>query len=401
MVDGQQKGVSSPSLTVSSLAPGTHVVRVSMQGYFDASLNAVVQLGQATPVTISLISLSVPTPTPVQVPASPKLTCDYSFAAIPPVTKTIARSGSAAGVRIGFSEDFGAIATSFELVNPANGASVNVLESRSGAGSAWQYTGQATAYDGGGALINQAAGNSLGSQWGYQSVLNVNTSATGVTASAANWVPNPSDTLNGDGTSPCASQYPPAVFDLGKPSMSVSDIATSLGTALNITSTYTLQSTIDQYWKMYVPGEAIYMNRQVARDANLRMYILGPGWTEGPIRPYYDNFTIAHATYVRPVPQWGVWMITADVQYTAFVWNVGGKDVGVVLPGAKGSQRLVNNTYCSNEADYSCGSMDYGFWEQLDQSSSYPNGAIRSYSFGYLVGSVPQLEAIIGRSITG
>ena len=89
---------------------------------------------------------------------------------IPPATHAKTIDGSEVSVNLGIAGDFGGVGVTFELVNKSKpDQSVNILEARSATGCGWQtsflFTDQSKDQI---IVFNQAAGNSVAYQWGYQ-----------------------------------------------------------------------------------------------------------------------------------------------------------------------------------------------------------------------------------------
>lgn len=96
------------------------------------------------------------------------LTCNFPGLGVPPITDKIRFSGSEVTAVIGISRYFGGISTRLDLLNNAlPDEELQILESRSAAGSAWQSAVMALDSKSGKTLVaNQGAGN-MRQQWGY------------------------------------------------------------------------------------------------------------------------------------------------------------------------------------------------------------------------------------------
>lgn len=320
-----------------------------------------------------------------------ELTCDYPWAAIPPVTHTLSKETSDVEVNLGFSSTFGGIGVKFELINKQNPTPVDILEARSAAGAGMQYTGMVYPHSGEGGLVNQASGNGLGYQWGYSNNLQVSEANGVATLFSLDWAPDYSDTWGGRGTSPCADSA--VSFDEGKPTVTAKLENVSDGSVIHIISSYTLKSLVDQYWKIYVPASGFYLNRAIARQKNLRVYLFGQdGWKEGPIYPY-DDFSIMHGDRYDN-PGWRLlYQIHPSLKHVLFVWNIKGKDIGILVPDIPfgATIRLADKVYCDDKNNDSCGSIDFGTNDGIPVDVSFPKGQERTYSYDYVVGTVEQL----------
>lgn len=319
------------------------------------------------------------------------LTCNYPWPAIPPATHTISKETSNVKVNLGFSSTFGGVGVKFELINKENNSSIDILEARSAAGAGMQYTGMVYPDSGDGGLINQASGNGLGSQWGYSNDLQVSEQSGITTLFSNNWAPNYSDTWGGRGTSPCVNTA--VSFDEGRPTVTAKLENVSDGSVIHVTSSYTLKSLVDQYWKIYVPASGFYLNRAIARQNNLRVYLFGKdGWQEGPIYPY-DDFSITHGERIDN-PGWRLlYHIQTSLKHVLFIWNINGKDIGILVPDIPfgATLRLGDKGYCDDKNNDSCGAVDFGTNDGIPINVSFPKGQERTYSYDYIIGTPDQL----------
>ena len=336
------------------------------------------------------------------VSTSSVLTCDYPWSAVPPETHGFSLNGNPVKVNLGYTSDFGGIGTKLELINSGSPHPINIIEARSGAGAAWQYTGMVYTDSGEDLLNNQASGNGAGYQWGYSNDLQINIDGNTTSLTSSNWAKNPADTFDGVPQFPCVDPLTVPTFDEGRPSVVSKTTPVSNGSVIEIESTYSLRSLTNQYWKFYVPVHAFYLNRRTARDANLRMYIIGrSSWIEGPIYPF-DPFSIDHANKVTN-PSWvyPTWQISSDTKYTLFVWNIFGLDIGILIdsPYFGPDIRLEANPYCQDIYNDACGAIAFFSKENIVEYASFPKDQTRSYSFHYTIGTIPQLQEIGGFNI--
>ncbi len=330
--------------------------------------------------------------------------CNFPWADIPLVSDEMKMETEEVGVKLGFSDEFGGVGVEFELTNKSgDGRPVNILEGRSGAGAGWQYTGMLYGYQKQDLLINQAGGNGLGYQWGYKSQLEAETVNGEESLNSTNWIRNYSDTINGAGVSPCRLTGQQATYvDEGRPRMVMRKGRVKGFEVVEIDSSYQLKSMVDQYWKTYVPTQAFYLNRKVAKEGDLRIYFVADDWIEGPIRPY-DDFSVVHAKPVSPNGvNWTVWQVSTETKEALFVWKVEGKDIGVLIRGVNegSSLRLEKKVYCQDEMNDDCGNINYIINSDVVADAVFLKGSTREYTFKYVVGTVPQLEEWAGRSLT-
>lgn len=326
-------------------------------------------------------------------PTSTTLTCNYPMWNNPGVSDRISNTGTSVKVDIGVNRNLGGVGAELTLTNRANPNPVNILEARSAGGAGWQFTSFLHTYDGNQLIFNQAAGNSIGSQWGYaQSFVN-----GGSYLNATNWAPNYSDTFNGVGQSPCAPTARTVVFDDGALDIGTGLFSSAYGSGISVTHAYSLRSRVNQYWQMYMPLHALYLNRAIARAGSMRFYIIGnTGWRYGPVYPFND-FTLP-STYASSGPD-GLgntsWQITTSASRVVMVWNIWGQDVGISIPLVNGGTlRLAKTIYCTNPASDSCGSIDWQTNSRWVPNASFPAGSVRQYSYTYYFGTLQQLAAV-------
>ena len=304
---------------------------------------------------------------------------------------------TSSGYKLGVSLDanFGGIGTGLTITNTGNGTSVNVVENRSGAGAAWQtsyylYDQSSDTF----VIFNQAAGNNVPSQWGYSnSVANL---------TEANWVPMFSTSYttnysNPDGgttvaTTPCNNTG--FEFDQGRGEINVTPLETSSGLVAHITNNFDVKSNENQAWTWEDAEQALYLSMSVASSNNLRIYLIGPNWTEGPLLPSAP-FTIQHAVS-QCTPSGCSNFINSAFSYMLLVWNVGGQDFGLAITNQGLDAQIDNSftTYCSNASNPSCGSIDIHNWVSRQNNVSIPTGEVRSFRNEYYAGTLPQLAAL-------
>lgn len=360
------------------------------------------------------VAAQSPNPSP---PISTQLTCNYPASAIPPVTHSLTHNATGITTRLGFSDTFAGIGVKFELINtdmPQN--PVDIIEARSAAGAGWQYTGMLYGYDGSNALVNQGAGNCIGYQWGFKHNLQITNAGQNTALSATNLVPQYSDTFNSQCTTPCvaynATSNPYAYLDDAQPSININSLTTTNGNMVSqIINSYSLTSKYNQAWNAYVPVQALYLSRHIARLAGLRMYIVYQnGHIDGPIIPYND-FVVENGTPIDMPFTARLWEIPAQTtKYVVFIWNIHGKDIGLVITDIQfgSTVRLQKTVFCQNAQDDTCGSIDFitkrkayptATFPYIFSNASFPLGSTRTYSFEYLVG-LPEYLTQLGYPIT-
>ncbi|MBI5525909.1 MAG: hypothetical protein HY897_06200 [Deltaproteobacteria bacterium] len=317
-----------------------------------------------------------------------------------PTTHAKSFRGSAVEITIGISAEYGGVGSELVLINRGNGAKLQVLESRSGAGCGWQ-----TSYlfrDPGGNQIlvyNQAAGNSTPRQWGYSNRY-LGLSGEGWNPLWTDHVHPNSDFGVSTPTSPCQSSG--FHFDDGQLTLTAEPAETPAGRAIKARNSYSYKSTTNQTWDWWVAEQAFYLKRAAAGQGDLRIYLAGRGgWREGPIRPTRD-FNVAHGQSScggasRPFGGCEA-QIEHDLDYAVFVWNVGGLEIGAALQTPRAFGATLNNAntiYCSNAGDLNCGSIDWHTWvERIDANASFVGGEVRTYTVDYYIGDLAQLKAL-------
>jgi hypothetical protein len=335
-------------------------------------------------------------------PARSYLTCYLPWDWRPRVTNRVIQSGNPVSLDIGISGKMGGVATELWLKNDQapNSPAINVIESRSAGGAGWQFSSHTTAFDGVQFTSNQATGNRRGYQWGYSTAYTTKKSDT---LTSVNWAPNDSDSLGLIGTSPCESfnntNNPVVRFDEGQMNITSSRRWTPTGYAVNVTNAYSLRSLVNQHWSQYLPTQAIYFSRTVARQQMLRLYLISPTWVEGPIDPYHVGFSIRHAQLVVDSAGNPSWLVAEDAAYAVFIWRISGLDVAMVIPLGYGANlSLEQQVYCDDANNDTCGSIRWITNAAMYQNAIFTEGSVRAYPFEYLIGT-PQQLAYLGYPI--
>ncbi len=313
------------------------------------------------------------------------LTCHVpGIEALQPTVQASLR-GSDVTVVLGVDPRFGGIGAQFRLIdNQHPNQGVDVLEPRSGAGAGWQTSFLVTDWPSGVGIIvfNQASGNAVGYQWGYASTL----VSDGPNIYATSLVPLPSDHIHESAitTSPCDSNG--YLFDDGALDIAGSLVQTDQGIAMAWRNRYRYRSRGDQSWPEWSAEQAFYLSRRIAREHDLRLYLVSGSTHQGPFA-IYDPFAIPDATCTNSFCN------TPAYDYAVLVWNIAGRDIGVALPDLRHgtSINLEQTTYCSDPSDDDCGNINFHSWLAHEGPVSYSSGQVRTYSQQYFVGTLEQL----------
>ncbi|MBA3920203.1 MAG: hypothetical protein H0X31_00270 [Nostocaceae cyanobacterium] len=331
------------------------------------------------------------------------LTCNYPLWQKPPSTDVKNIVGSEVSVNIGVNRDLGGVGVQFDLINNNSPQSpVGILEARSAAGSGWQTSFLLTDQSSNRIIVfNQASGNSINSQWGYGNTF------SGLAAVSYN--PIVSDHYHPDrdfsrsvATSPCLNPSTGYLFEDGRLHIGTGTVQTSFGSAITITNQYTLRSRYDQYWQSWTAEQAFYIDKQIASQGNMRVYLRGYGntWLEGPIQPF-NSYNIVHASSGScNSNQLGCSYQTDNLSYAVFVWNILGKDIGIAVH--RGGNPFYANlnmvktgiSSCFDPANHHCGSIDWHTVITNTAPISIPLNSERSYDVTYYVGTIQQLASL-------
>lgn len=315
------------------------------------------------------------------------------WAEVPSVGASKTIKGSDVAVNLGISSDFGGVGVKFEIVNLRDHPTqpLDVLEARSAAGCGWQTAFHLHDPFGKQNIdFNQAAGNSVAYQWGYNNDYDE--------LAAFHWNPVPSDATSARGaTSPFDNNC--YLFEDGRLHIGTNTIYTRSGTVVDITNQYCLRSRVDQYWDWWAAEQAFYLNKRIARERNLRVYLVGASrlWSEGPILPY-DNYVVKNGQSScdpKVVKQDGCGSQTDSLSFALFIWDVFGMDIGVaIIPpneSCYGHLNMCRNIYGPIDTDDSNGSIDWHTVVAVNSPVRFPAGSERPYHVRYIVGTVGQL----------
>lgn len=342
--------------------------------------------------------------TPTETSAHPNdLTCFYDHNAIPPITKREVFSGDGISLGLGISEPFGGIIVSYELINNKVPIKpLNILEARSGAGAANQFSDQMTTYDNHSLLSNQGVGNAVGYQWGYNQKLVRTTQGSTVVFTSSNYIPMYTDTFDSKGTSPC-TEYNQAsnnfqLLNNIKSDMIIEKVATGkTGNVIKLTRTYSVKAIYNQYWKIYVPTNATYLSLPAAKEGQLRIYYgMGNSTVIGPLDPTKSlpepkGFTLVNNASFGPVLQ-----SPTNTKYAIFMYKVSGVDIGVAfVPINDGaSLRLAKSVYCTDTRNPHCGAIDFIVNRKVVSDASFTKDSIQRYTYVNYIGTRAQLAGL-------
>ncbi len=390
-------------------------------------------------ITVSLASTNAFATAAPNAPVSNALRCGIPQNSVVLPTHNLSLWGSSTFAHIGFSKDSGGIATSLILGDSTN-TYVQVLESRSGAGAAWQFsaggylgTNNRTNFDQTtlNPLINQGGGNAKGYQWS----IGVDLRSTATSINQADWAPAYTDTVAryapplfpGSttavtvGTSPCEPFHettnPLLMFDQNSMDAYTSTVATSAGVATRLDWHFYQKSIFHNVigtWDEFSTGHGLYLNRATARAYNLKMYFVRPDLNTPDavieVSPQNDFRLSAQDEWIAGNWAGPTHMIAGGrFSHVAFIWTLPtGKRVGFAVPYKNGGGfRLEKTTYCANPDDDQCGSISFGVTfptYEVNSSTplpftyvSFPTGQIRRTSAVFWFGDFDQLTDIIIR----
>ncbi|WP_147442836.1 hypothetical protein [Corallococcus interemptor] len=316
---------------------------------------------------------------------------DWAWA--PPATVNVGLIASQVTSVVGLSDSIGGVGVKLELVNNQYPTQyVNVVEDRSAAGAGWQtsYIIQDWPNGVGKIVFNQAAGNSLGGQWGYTNLY----AFSGSTINALDWNPLVADHIHAEpGTpytpfSPCfGTGY---VFDDGQSNITGTLVNTAAGSVVRWNNAYSFRARMNQSWPLWRGEQALYLKKDVAAMGDLRIYLSKEGTIHGPIRPV-NRFSILGADCNQ---EKGSHCNMEKVDYAVLVWTIFGVDVGIAIRVDEDiSLNMEEETYCTNPNDLTCGNINFHAWTTLP-SANIPAGSVRAVSRDYYIGTLPQLAAL-------
>ncbi|MGE6758251.1 hypothetical protein ACQKGO_09590 [Corallococcus interemptor] len=325
-------------------------------------------------------------------PLQTQLNClppsDWAWA--PPATVNVGLIASQVTSVVGLSDSIGGVGVKLELVNNQYPTQyVNVVEDRSAAGAGWQTSYIIQDWPGGvgNIVFNQAAGNSLGGQWGYTNLY----AFSGSTINAMDWNPLVADHIHETGAafSPC--QDTGYVFDDGQSNITGALVSTAAGSVVRWTNAYSYRARMNQSWPKWSAEQALYLKKNVASMGDLRIYLRNGSTVHGPIRPV-NRFSIPGATCSQDK---GSHCNTGAYDYAVLVWTIFGVDVGIAIPNLSDgvSLNMEEETYCPDANDLTCGNINFHAWTVVP-STNILAGSVRTVSRDYYIGTLPQLAAL-------
>ena len=340
-------------------------------------------------------------------PLSTKLNCGIDGMAIPATTHTYGVNGSTVSTNVSVAGGLGGIPTELWLKNNFTGHQINIIEGRSAAGAAWNNS--IMALDGYGThilLTNQSGGNSM-NQWGYEVALE-NTRGFAQT----DWTPQYLDHYH-DGSSyadpvvpqsPCAPETKDWAYYDAQWTLRNDVRSTRSGAKTShFDMQFAMRARQENWWRTFQFDQAMYIRRQVAREHDLRVILVGkdrawiktvnpvdagPVWSDRSLGAYGCN---ANA----PVP--GCGMHTPDLDYAIFVFNVDGLQIGMAVHRPDDRPFQIELAMESSITNFGEGSVNFHNW--LEDGFNPPSahhlpGQIVSYMMSYEVGSLDELAQL-------
>jgi len=351
---------------------------------------------------ILLTSLSIALPVDAAY-AGNTLTCGVPVWSTPPTTDSWTQTGTDSQVVVGVNRTFGGIATELGLVNRHSGSQsspVNIIDARSATGGAWQtsywFHDQSTDRLW---VFNQSAGNSTGQQWGYGTTF-PGTKASDFSPVWSDHYHNGGSFSNpAVGTSPCVPASGGVDMEDGQAWYGFANSTNSYGTANVVNNTFSLHSKYNQVWTTWAIEQAMYLNRQVAKEGNMRLYLHGhtgsAAWTEGPLQPA-DDFAISHGTGGCTTAGCS-WTVTG-LDYAVLVYNIFGEDIAVVQNTSGqhtwiiGMDKVQGDPSCASPTNYACGDIAIHAYQQVNANQQFSLNETRKYGVEYLVGTPNQVQ---------
>lgn len=288
---------------------------------------------------------------------------------------------------------------------------LNVLSSRSAAGAGWQTSYLVRAPNTDDVFVfNQAAGNSTPFAWGYGNTFLNSLNDPQKRLVADDWNPLYADHMhpNGDfGNSVALAPVPPGYWSAtvadGLPVMEFSKISVSSGDVVKIVNTYFQAATADQVWDWFALEQAFYLDRQVASWGGLRAYLCDSDDQIYVVPLDGPDLYVPSAIVNESIPNES-YKIKNSIKYVVFVWNIFGKDVGIVVDvpdGFGGAHLNVDRTvFGSDPNDYTNGNISWHAWlvDRNGLLTSFTSGDIDNYSLNYYIGTPAQLYELGFRS---
>ncbi len=343
---------------------------------------------------------------PVVCSTPPQLNSSNPVAYLP-VSHRIERVVGSHRIELGVAGAYSGIGASLKIGSPNGPLSGNLIESRSGAGAAHQFT---LFSDLGGVtyVTNQSAGNSDGSQWGFDACLLP--SADGTTLDGQSWLPMSTDELRPGGPTSPANGTSLQVL-AGKPKWELLEssgvveirktwtVANQSGSALSFSNwvnwdafyartglAIETEMRIIYAWKHsdgrtsydsiipYIPFAANVNNRLKNAPAGAFSYELNPG---------FDNWWVIHTNQ----------SVSGYLEYLIYSYVVDGERVGVVVvPPTQGRTTFGYETRVYPDvAGEDHGSLTLFSIFENEQSTTMTSGEERAYVSSLHAGSLSAL----------
>ena len=362
-------------------------------------------------------------PDPPSCPAVPPLNTIRDTSAKLPISHRLELAGSKVKVELGVAGGFSGIGGSLRLAKNGGAWSDNLIESRSGAGAANQFTMFAEV-DGTVYVQNQAAGNSCGKQWGYEACPWIRNN--GQTFDGQAWLPMSTDELRpGSCTSPLLSgdQQSRNVL-VGRGSYELKEVnAGAAGTLVEVRKTWTVKngSNTTVMLDNEISWDAYYVRTQFSKDHDMRTVY---AWEHSNGAKTYDAITphepfgktpmgglLPNRVNNAPVGSYayeynpsfqGWWVIhtgantNGKLDHLVYAFEYDGEMMGVAIPPpSPGRSTFGYETRVYPDAageDYGSLTLFLVFESGMDLRLA--PGQERSYSLSYYIGTLAQLGAI-------
>ncbi|MCB8884080.1 hypothetical protein ACELLULO517_27930 [Acidisoma cellulosilytica] len=320
-------------------------------------------------------------------------------------TDTLLFKGSDAWVKVGINRTIGDVIVALDLINPQDpNFPVNLIDSRSAGGAAWQISmGGTNAVSGKIIHFNQAAGNSA-RVWGYEAPLGY--SPNGFTQ--LTWLPLYSNDYRPLGANPKLSENTSPCYNtgvrFGDGRFALESQQIFLNDKSHITRLlyrYSVRHKFQTDWKRFQFDYGIYF---MPENRDLRIYIPEDDHIFGPIYPYQDLSKTPRGEVRNVVCQEEDCMVaTKPISYVVMVWKIHGKDIAVAIHTVDKSKKFDGfvrfRPHVTCDDGKKCGGVQWHS-EVVDsqlhpeQKASFGPGEITSYQLDYDIGTPSQLAQL-------